>query len=82
MQIVKRITKHRTCCSPDLVVTGAWLLKCALAEGSASDTELLAIWNQIDPRISRFTEPDDFDGDGHAITSKLYDENCPASDKV
>jgi hypothetical protein len=82
MQIVKRITKHRCCCSPELVAVGAWLLKCALAENAQVKSDLLAIWNKIDPSIPRFTEPDVFDGDGNAITSRLIDENDPDSTKV
>jgi hypothetical protein len=82
MQIVKRITKHRTCCSPELVAVGAWLLKCALADGTAGEHDVMAIWKRIDPKVPRFTEPDEFDVDGNAITSKLIDENSVDSDKV
>jgi hypothetical protein len=82
MQIVKRITKHRTCCSPELVAVGSWLLKCALAENAEVERELLWLWNKIDPSVSRFTEPDDFDDDGNAITSRMISEDSPDSAKV
>jgi hypothetical protein len=82
MQIVKRITKHRTCCSPELVAVGAWLLKCALAEGAQTVNEALALWNKIDQSIPRITEPDAFDEDGNVITSRLMNKNSPGSEKV
>jgi hypothetical protein len=82
MQVLKRITKHRTMCSPELVAVGAWLLKQAVAAGVSLEPELLALWDKIDPGTSRFTQPDEFDEDGNCLTSKLSDENSPHSTKV
>jgi hypothetical protein len=82
MQVLKRITKYRTMCSPELVAVGSWLLKQALASGAAMDPKLPALWDMIDPDVTQFTLPDDFDADGNCITSKLVDENALHSEKV
>ncbi len=82
MQLVKRVTKYRTMCSPELVACGAWLLKHCIAAGAAEDPELLATWSKIDPMTIRFTPPDNFDRDGNTLTHKVADENGPDSAKV
>jgi hypothetical protein len=62
--------------------SGAWLLKCALADGTAFEHDVMTIWTKIDTKVPRFTEPDEIDMDGNAITFKLFNENSADSDKV
>jgi hypothetical protein len=82
MQIVKRITKYRTMCSPELVACGAWLLKMCLAAGAAIDEHLLEVWRKIDPMDTRFTPPDKFDDEGNALTHKVESQDGPVSEEV
>jgi hypothetical protein len=82
MQIVKRITKYRTMCSPELVACGAWLLNLCLAAGAAIDEHLLEIWRKIDPMATRFTAPDKFDDEGNALTHKVESQDGPVSEEV
>jgi hypothetical protein len=83
MQVMKRITKYRTMCSPELVAVAAWLLKRALHARAATHPELLQLWAEVDPDEARFVHPDSFDVHGNAITSKsLKMQNGPESEKV
>jgi hypothetical protein len=82
MQVVKRVTKYRTMCSPELVACGAWLLKQCITTSAAVEPELVAIWSKIDPMNTRLTPADSFDCDGNALTHKIADENGPESAKV
>jgi hypothetical protein len=82
MQVVKRITKYRTMCSPELVACGAWLLKRCITTSAAVEPELAAVWSNIDPMNTRFVPPDSFDCDGNALTHKIANENGPDATKV
>jgi hypothetical protein len=82
MQLLKRITKYRTMCCPEMVAAGAWLLKRRLAAGAAMYPELMEIWDKIDPMTTRFAAPDSFDVDGNTLTRALTPQNQPASEQV
>jgi hypothetical protein len=82
MQVVKRITKYRTMCSPELVACGAWLLKRCITTSATVEPELVAVWSKIDPMNTRFVPPDTFDCDGNALTRKIANENGPDAVKV
>ena len=82
MQIMKRITKYRTMCSPELVAVATSLLKRALSSAAAVNAEHVVLWRKIDPDGVREAQWDPFDAEGNALTAKLVSENGAHSDKV
>ena len=75
MQLMKRVTKYRTSCSPELVAVHAWLVRAALLHLEATDPGVTDLLQRIDPR-AKADDPqgrDEFDSQGNLLTGKLSD---------
>ena len=73
MQVLKRITKFRTSCSPELVAVNAWLLQSALTMMAATVPGIDSLYNKIDPKVKKTNPPgrDKHDAQGNALIGKL-----------
>lgn len=76
MQVLKRITKFRTSCSPELVAVGAWLLRMALARMAGTMTDVESLLQRVDPKAKTASLPgrDKHDAEGNVLIGKLTPE--------
>jgi hypothetical protein len=73
MQLLKRVTKYRTACSPELVAVNAWLLQRALWLLEAEHEGIQDLLRKIDPKAKAQMAParDKHDEDGNTLTGTL-----------
>ena len=73
MQVLKRVTKFRTSCSPELVAVNAWLLMRALLCMEADDEGIQDLLRKIDPKAKADVAParDRHDAQGNLLLGTL-----------
>lgn len=77
MQVLKRVTKYRTTCSPELVAVNSWLLEQALMHLKALVPGVADLHERIDPKAKKEMahKRDSHDAEGNALIGKMTD--CP-----
>lgn len=73
MQELKRITKYRTSCSPELVAVNGWLLQSALMRMAGAVPGIDALLKKVDPKAmsGRVLNRDEHDIHGNLLTGAL-----------
>ena len=84
MQVLKRVTKFRTSCSPELVAVNCWLLQRALLRLEANHEGIQDLLRKIDPKAMSGAgrARDEHDQDGNLLIGKLAGEAYAFSDVV
>lgn len=83
MQELKRVTKYRTSCSPELVAVNGWLLQSALLRMAGALPGVDALLRKIDPKAmtGQVENRDSHGADGNILTGALKevdaDQVCP-----
>lgn len=80
MQDLKRVTKYRTSCSPELVAVNGWLLQSSLLRMAGAIPGVDALLKRIDPKAMSGDHHirDQHDVDGNVLTGAL----TPASEST
>lgn len=75
MQVLKRVTKFRTTCSPELVAVNAWLLQIALMRMEGREPGVASLHQAVDPKAKTIMAHvrDVHDQDGNTLTGALKD---------
>ena len=84
MQVLKRVTKFRTSCSPELVAVNCWLLQRALLRMEANHPGIQELLRRIDPKAMSELRAarDQHDDDGNLLIGKLAEEAEEYSETV
>ena len=85
MQVLKRVTKFRTSCSPELVAVNCWLLQSALLRLESLHDDIRRLHEKVDPKAmpeNMMPARDMHDTEGNCLLGKLSDSPYEYSDTV
>jgi len=74
MQVLKRVTKFRTSCSPELVAVNCWLLQSALLRLESLHDDIRRLHEKVDPKAmpeNMMPARDMHDTEGNCLLGKL-----------
>ena len=85
MQVLKRVTKFRTSCSPELVAVNCWLLQSALLRLESLHNGIRQLHEKVDPKAMPeilSAARDRHDSEGNCLLGKLSDMPSKFSETV